>query len=193
MGYAIRGEALRLFDDRQLYLLFTDPAHNQPCSCTFRFLECYLPDSARYCQEALVSRQKLHDTIPLEIAQNVTRTNLRLLEGVSDNVRKMPEVQEAAQTMTEKEFASHLSMKHNQHLEARRTLKFTYSEGDAEQVEKFLDAVGILTGFEDHSAQLLAFAIDWNAEHEEDNELSKTSFTERVLDQAVQTQSSSQD
>ena len=117
--YAIRGEALRLFDDRQLYLLYLDPAHNQPCSCTFRFLECYLPDSARYCQEALVSRQKLHDTIPLEIAQNVTRTNLRLLEGVSDNVRKMPEVQEAAQTMTEKEFASHLSMKHNQHLEAQ--------------------------------------------------------------------------
>ena len=168
--YAIRGEALRLFDDRQLYRLFQDPAHHGPCSCTYRWLQVYMPDSARYAQESLVNRQKLCGSVPLEIAAKIPRANLKLLENTTDSVRKQPAVQEAAQTMGEKAFAAKLSKDFNQHLEAKRTLKFTYSEGDAEQVEKFLEAVGQLLGFEDKAAQLLAFAIDWNAEHEEEND-----------------------
>ena len=72
--------------------------------------------------------------------------------------------------MSEKAFASHLSMKHNQHLEAKRTLKFTYSEGDAEQVEKALDIIGRLTGFTERPAQLLAWAIDCIGEHDNDGD-----------------------
>src|SRR5579859_4698755 len=88
MVYAVRGEALRLFDEGRLYELYNDPsAPGKVCTCTFRWLQVYLPDSARYCQEALVSRQRLHDAIPLEEAAKMPRANLRILEGVSTSVQ----------------------------------------------------------------------------------------------------------
>ena len=111
--YAIRGEALRrLFDERECSTdFFSDPAKNRDaCSCTFRWLEVYLPDSARYCQEALVSRQRLHSDVPLDKAANISRANLRVLEGASESVRRRPDVQEAAQQMTEKQFASQVGV-----------------------------------------------------------------------------------
>ncbi len=163
--YAIRGEALRLFDERELFRLFTDPSTHQSCSGTYRWLQIYCPDSARYSQEALVSRQRLHSDVSLEKAANISRANLKVLEGTSESVRRLPEVQDAAANLTEKQFASELSVKYNQHLEAKRTLKFTFDSGDAEQVEKALDIVGELTGFTDRSAQLLAWSIDYLGEH----------------------------
>ncbi len=166
-AYAIRGEALRLFDERELYRLFTDPAKNQPCSCTFRWLEVYLPDSCSYAQGTLKNRQKLYKDVPLEKAANISRANLRILEGASESVRRLPEVQDAAETLTQKQFASKLSMEYHQHLEAKRTLKFTFDAGDAEQVEKALDIIGELTGFTDRSAQLLAWAIDYLGEQDD--------------------------
>jgi len=125
-----------------------------------------MPDSSRYCQESLISRQKLHVDIPLEIAANIPRTNLKLLEGTTDSVRRRDDVLLDAQTMSEKQFAAKLSHDHHQHLEAKRTLKFTFDSGDAEQVEKALDLVGELTGFTDRSAQLLAWAINYIDEQE---------------------------
>ena len=163
--YAIRGEALRLFDERMLYSLFTDPATRDAFTCTYRWLAVYFPDSVRYCQEALVSRQRLHSDVPLEKAANISRANLRVLEGVSTSIRNRPEVQDAAAHLTEKQFAKELD-KYGQHIEARRTLKFSYPEGDAEQIEKALAIVGRKCGIEDQAGCLLALAIDFIMENE---------------------------
>ena len=58
--------------------------------------------------------------------------------------------------MTEKQFAAKLSRDHGQHIEPRRTLKFSYPEGDAEQIEKALAIVGRKCGIEDQAGCLLA-------------------------------------
>ena len=165
--YAVRGEALRIFDERELYRLYTDPATSQPCSCCFRYLQVYMPDSARYCQEALVNRQRLCNAIPLEQAAKMTRANLRLLEGASESVQRLPEIQKAAETMTERQFAQTLSRDHHQHIEPEVTLRFRYPAGDAETVSKALAIVGEKIGVSDPAGQLLSWAIDFIAENVE--------------------------
>ena len=138
--YAVRGECLRLFDERELFRLILGSSL-RIAHAPVRIAGCqiYMADTARYAQEALqVSRQRLHTDVPLEKAANISRANLRVLEGASESVRRRPDVQEAAQQMTEKQFAAKLSRDHGQHIEPRRTLKFSYPEGDAEQIEKAL-------------------------------------------------------
>ena len=151
-----------MFSDRELYREFVDPATGYPCTCCYRWMEIYLPDSARYAQEALVNRQKLADTVPLEVAAKVTRANLRLLEDASDSVRRMPEVQQAAQTMTEQQFAAKLTRDHDQHLETSRRFAVRLSATDHAVVLEELDAVGqeCQLASEDRAGQLLAMAIE---------------------------------
>lgn len=167
--YAMRGEALRLFDERKLYTQFTDPATRQPCSCTFRWLQVYLPDSYRYCEEALKNRQALHGSVPLEVAAKATRANLRLLEATSESVRKLPEVHEAAENLTQVQFAEKLTRDYDQHIESKETLKVTLPAGDMQEVYRALDWVGAKAGLSptDRAGQLLAWAIDANMEHSE--------------------------
>ena len=74
-------------------------------------------------------------------------------------------MQDAAAHLTEKQFAKELD-KYGQHIEARRTLKFSYPEGDAEQIEKALAIVGRKCGIEDQAGCLLAWAIDFIMENE---------------------------
>ena len=177
--YAMRGEALRLFDERQLYTEFIDPSTKKPCTCTFRWLQIYLPDSYRYCEEALRNRQALHSSVPLEIAAKATRANLRLLESTSESVRKLPEVHEAAVAMTETQFAAKLSVDYDQHLERRETLKITLSAGDMKEVYRALDWIAEKAGLDpaDRSGQILAWAIDANMEHAVEYEQLKAEAT----------------
>ena len=159
--YAIRGEVLRLFDERELYREFTDPATKRPCTCTYRWLQIYMPDSHRYLEEALKNRQRLAEAIPLEQAAKIPRANLRLLEQASESVQRNPEVHAAAETMPEKQFAQKLSVEYHQHLEATVTLKFKYEAEDAAQVRRYLDWVIGKAELEpgDYQAALLYLAI----------------------------------
>ncbi len=159
--YAIRGEVLRLFDERELYREFTDPATRQPCTCTYRWLQIYMPDSHRYLEEALKNRQRLAEAIPLEQAAKIPRANLRLLEQASESVQRNPEVHTAAETMPEKQFAQKLSVEYHQHLEATVTLKFKYDAQDAAQVRRYLDWIIGKAELEpgDYQAALLYLAI----------------------------------
>ena len=165
--YAVRGEVLRLFDERELYRQFIDPATKRPCTCTYRWLQIYMPDSHRYLEEALKNRQRLAEAIPLEQAAKIPRANLRLLEQASESVQRNPEVHSAAETMPEKQFAQKLSVEYHQHLEAKVTLKFKYDSGDADAVMQALAIVGEKIGIESKEGQLLALAIDYIAENVE--------------------------
>jgi hypothetical protein len=164
--YAVRGEALRLFDNRQLFALFTDPARNQPCSCTFRFLEVYFPDSARYWQESLVNRQRLYKAIPLEEAAKIPRANLRILEGVSESLQSRPEIHKAAQEQSEKQFARTMSQEHHQHVEESQVFKVKLSSSDYQAVIEALDECGRLMGIEDRGGELVALCIDFMLERQ---------------------------
>jgi len=172
--YAIRGEALRIFDDRQLYEQFNDPATNLPCTCTFRFLQIYLPGSYRYCEDALRNRQQLHDSIPLDVAAKIKRVNLKLLEGVSDGVRKLPSVQQDAVDMSEKDFAAELSTEHHQHIKPRirRVLNFTPEQfADVEECLESVAEQNMIFGGEQLKTwedRIWALSVSWNQDHQKE-------------------------
>ena len=171
--YAIRGEATRIFDERRLYEQYDDPAKpGEKCSCTFRWLQIYMPKSYRYCQEALGSRQILHESIPLAVAEKVTRANLRLLQGVSESVRKDPEIHKAASELSEEKLANLLSAPpYHQHIKPRTRVVLNFTPEQLADVEECLESVASVNaefGGEDlktREDRIWALAVSWNQDH----------------------------
>jgi hypothetical protein len=164
----MRGELLRLFDKRQLYLEYADPANGQPCTCTDRFLKVYEPDSWRYLEEALRNRQKTFESIPLSAAIKMTRANLRLLEDASETVQANLEIHEAAQKETQRQFVKTLNKK-GQHVEERVRPGWSWTEGEFAEISKYLAWVASKADLDidDYQRALLYLAIHENQEHRE--------------------------
>ena len=170
--FAIRGLACYYFAERRLYEQFEDPDVGQPFRSMDRFLKASLPKSWRYCEDAWSAIKAVKDQltrgIPDKDLAEMPRCNLVQLKQVSSGVRGLPDVVEAAKTLPETEFTAKLNREHNQHLEGKQTLKFTYSAAEAAIILHALDIVGELTGLDpqDRNGELLAWAIDYAAEHE---------------------------
>ena len=168
--YAMRGELLRLFDKRQLYLEYDDPANGKPCTSTDRFLKVYMPDSWRYLEEALRNRQKTFEAIPLPEAIKMSRVNLRQLENASESVKADPEIQEAAQKQTQKQFVKTLNGK-GQHVEERVSPGWSWTESEYKEIAEYLSWVASKSDLEidDHPRALLYLAIHENGGHREES------------------------
>jgi hypothetical protein len=166
--YAMRGELLRHFDSRQLYLEYDDPANGKPCNSTDRFLKVYEPDSWRYLEEALRNRQKTFESIPLHAATKMTRANLQLLEDCSKSVQALPEVQEAAQKERQKQFVKTLN-KRGQHVEERVRPGWSFTEGEFKEIAEYLSWVASKADLEidDYPGALLCLSINENKAHRE--------------------------
>ena len=162
--YALRGAAMKIAEEKKIYEFCVDDEWGEPFRSLDRFNKATFPKSWRYNQEALATISKLPD-VPMEKLVNTPRCNIMTLTHVSSSVRALPDVLEAAQTLSESDFADRLSREHGQHLERKETLKFTYSKGEAEMVKLALSMVGKLIEVEDMSGQLLALSIDYIAEH----------------------------
>jgi hypothetical protein len=163
--YAIRGAAMKIAEEKKIWEQWVDPEVCQRFRSLDRWNKATFPKSWRYNQEALATISKLPD-VPMEQLISMPRCNMVMLaNNVSSSVRALPDVLQAAQTLSEDEFAAKLSTEHGQHLERKETLKFTYSKGEAEMVKLALGMVGKLIDVEDMSGQLLALAIDYIAEH----------------------------
>jgi hypothetical protein len=163
--YALRGAAMLIAQQKEIFKFFIDDEWGEPFRSLDRFNKATFPKSWRYNQEALATISKLPE-VPMEQLVSMPRCNMVMLaNNVSSSVRALPDVLEAAQTLSEDEFAAKLSTEHGQHLERKETLKFTYSKGEAEMVKLALSMVGKLIEVEDMSGQLLALSIDYIAEH----------------------------
>jgi hypothetical protein len=162
--FALRGAAMKIAQDMQIFKFFIDEEVGRPFRSLDRWNKVMFPKSFRYNQEALATITKLPD-VPIEQLVSMPRCNMLTLTHASTGVRALPEVIDAAQTLSEDEFADKLTKDHGQHLERRVTLKFTYPQGDAETVKQALGMVGKLIDVEDMSGQLLALAIDYIQEH----------------------------
>jgi hypothetical protein len=163
--FALRGAAMKIAQDMHIYKFFIDEEVGKPFRSLDRFNKVMFPKSWRYNQEALATITKLPD-VPIEQLVSIPRCNMLTLTHTSTNVRALPEVIEAAQTLSEDEFAGKLTKEHGQHLERLVTLKFIYPQGDAETVKQALRMVGELIDVEDMPGQLLALAIDYIQEHQ---------------------------
>lgn len=167
--FAARGMACLLIEERQLYQQFIDPEVDQPYASFDRWIKTVLPKSWGYCRDALRTMKELRD-MPVTDLLEIKRCNLETLKKVSTHIRKEPQVIEAAKTQTEAQFAQTLTKDFHQHIEGKKTLKLTYDAGEYAEVLKFLGWVGshLPEPTEDPGQSLLAWAIDWNIEHSED-------------------------
>jgi hypothetical protein len=166
--YALRGAAMKIAEEKKIYQFFEDEEVGKPFRSLDRFNKVMFPKSWRYNQEALATVNKLPD-VPMEKLVDVPRCNILTLTKVSSSVRSLPDVLEAAQTLSEEQFAAKLTKEHGQALEGRRTLRLTYSASEYAEVDQFLSWIGKKLDIEDRAGQLLAYAIDFNQEHDEEN------------------------
>ena len=167
--YALRGAAMKIALDKQIYKHMIDEEVGQPFRSLDHWNKTLFPKSWRYNQEALATILKLPD-VPVEALVNMPRCNIMALTHVSSNVRTIPAVLEAGKTLSEDAFAAKLTKDHGQALEKPFTLKFTYPAGDMAEVKKYLAWVAGKADLdpEDYAGSLLYLAVNENQEHEAD-------------------------
>lgn len=163
--FAVRGAAMLLIEERELWTQFIDPEVDRPYASRDRWMKATFPSSWRYCYDALSAVKELRE-VPLADLLEMPRVNIETLKKTSTHVRKEPRVIEAAKTQSEAQFTQTLTKDFNQHIEVKRIFKATYDAGEYAEVEKFLQWVGqhLPEPTEDLGAALLAFAIDHNIE-----------------------------
>lgn len=164
--FAVRGMAMLLIEERELWTQFTDPEVGRPYASFDRWLKDTFPASWGYARDALRTVKQLRET-PFQDLLTIPRCNLETMAKASSNVREQPKVIEAAKTLPEREFTKKLNTEFHQHIESKSTLKLTYTSGEMAEVEKALDRIGkqLDPPIEDRAAQLLAWCIDSNIEN----------------------------
>ena len=167
--YALRGAAMKIAEEKKIYQFFEDEEVGKPFRSLDRWNKVTFPKSWRYNQEALATVNKLPD-VPMEKLVDTPRCNILTLTQVSSSVRSLPDVLEAAQTLSEDAFAAKLTTEHGQALERPVTLKLTYPAGDMAAVKQFLGWVASKAELEpdDYAGALLYLSINENAEHAAD-------------------------
>jgi hypothetical protein len=166
--YALRGAAMKIAEEKKIYEQFEDEEVGKPFRSLDRWNKATFPKSWRYNQEALATISKLPE-VPMEQLVSMPRCNMVMLaNNVSSSVRALPDVLEAAQTLSEDEFAAKLTKDHGQALERPLTLKLTYPSGDMAAVKTFLGWVAGKADLapDDYAGSLLYLAINENSEHE---------------------------
>ena len=166
--YALRGAAMKIAEEKKIYEQFEDEEVGKPFRSLDRWNKATFPKSWRYNQEALATISKLPE-VPMEQLVSMPRCNMVMLaNNVSSSVRALPDVLEAAQTLSEDEFAAKLTKDHGQALERPLTLKLTYPSGDMAAVKTFLGWVAGKADLapDDYAGSLLYLAIHENSERE---------------------------
>ena len=164
--YALRGAAMKIAQDKQIFKFFIDEEVGQPFRSLDRWNKATFPKSHRYNQEALATLLKLPD-VPMEALVNMPRCNIMALTQTSSNVRTLPAVLEAGQTQSENEFLDTLTRDHHQALERPVTLRLTYPAGDMAKVKAKLSEKAKLLELDesDYAGALLGWVIDDDLEN----------------------------
>lgn len=119
--YALRGMAMLLVEERQLYRWVVDDEVGDYFQSFDRWLKQTCPESWSYCRQALNAVKELK-AVPFEDLLQIKRCNLEQLKKVSSNVRILPEVVAAAKLMPEKAFVEKLNTSFNQCLEVKQPI-----------------------------------------------------------------------
>ena len=166
--YALRGAAMKIAQDKQIFKFFIDEEVGQPFRSLDRWNKATFAKSWRYNQEALATLLKLPD-VPMEALVNMPRCNIMALTQTSSNVRTLPAVLEAGQTQSENEFLDTLTRDHHQALERPATLKLTYPVPDMAKVKAKLSEKAKLLELDesDYAGALLGWVIDDELENAE--------------------------
>ena len=137
-AFAVRGEAMLLIEERNLFRFVVDEEVGDYYQSFDKFLKDTLPRSWGYCRDALRTRKECREISYADYVQ-IPRCNSEQLKKVSSNVRALPAVIEAAQTLPEKAFVAKVNKDHNQHIETTETFKWTFSSGEAKEMKAYGD------------------------------------------------------
>jgi hypothetical protein len=119
--FALRGMAMLLIEERELWREFIDPEVDLPYASFDRWIKATCPESWGYCRDALRAVKELRD-VPFADLLQMPRCNMHQLTRVSGQIRILPEVVQAAKTMPEKSFVAKMNREHSQHLEVKQPL-----------------------------------------------------------------------
>jgi hypothetical protein len=161
--FAVRGRALLMMEERQLWKLLTDPATKAPWRSLDAWLASAAPHSRSDCYAALRAVRELQD-VPFETLTQMPRCNVEQLRKVSSGVRARPEVQAAARELPEKDFVEKLNREHGQHLEPRK-LVLLPPAGEVEELEQALEMAMLVEGCSTLTEALRCLAISYIAEN----------------------------
>lgn len=157
--YALRGMCMLIVEERELYRWAIDEEVGDYFQSFDRWLKQTCPESWSYCRQALNAVKELRD-LPFEDLLHTPRCNIEQLKKVSSNVRQLPEVVKAAQTLPEREFVSKINEKFDQHLEVKRPVIMA-TEGDCEELEKAIKMAMDLEQAETRADALKCLAVNY--------------------------------
>jgi hypothetical protein len=154
--FAMRGRALLIIKERQLYKQDLDLEVGRPFESMDRWLKAMHSRHHRYYQESLTAAENLRE-MAFEDFAALPRCNVKQLEKTSSNVRNLPDVIEAAKNLPEKEFVAKLNREHSQHLSERKPIVLA----ETEDVDEFESAIAMVQFVEDvgRSAAIKIIAI----------------------------------
>ena len=162
--FAIRGMAMLLVEERELYRFVIDEEVGDYYQSFDRFIKQTLPNSWGYCRDALRTIKELKDT-PFEDLLQIKRCNLEQLKKVSSGVRALPEVVKAAKSMPEKAFVEKMNVEHHQALETNKPVVMAPA-GDVDEFEHAIEIATLLEDCHTRAEAIKAIAIDYTQEHE---------------------------
>ena len=163
--FAVRGRALLMMEERQLWKLLTDPATRAPWRSLDAWLASAAPHSRSDCYAALRAVRELQD-VPFETLTQMPRCNVEQLRKVSSGVRARPEVQAAARELPEKDFVEKLNREHGQHLEPRKPVVMAEA-GVCEKRDEAVALAKAVYGVNSDGEALEAIFAEFIAAHQE--------------------------
>lgn len=138
-SFVERGIIIREFERRHLWSHLIDPDTDQPFPNLTAWLSCENFLGCRRTNfEAKRTLAMLEDVPPSKLI-DIPKGNLHTLTQLSTSVRNQPDVLEAARTMPREAFEEKVEKEHpTQHIEARRSLRFSPGRSGAKVVEEWI-------------------------------------------------------
>ena len=138
LGYMEVGLICREVDAYLLWEKRIDPETGQPCTSFSRWVHVCCPRSYATVYAAMRDVEALKD-IPDQHLAEIPSSNVPVVKQLSTAVRADPKVLHAAKTKRNEEFVEQIRRDHpDQHIEARKLLRFKLEESAAERVEAAL-------------------------------------------------------
>ena len=161
--FAMRGRALLIIKERQLYKLDLDLEVGRPFESMDRWLKAMHPRHHRYYQESLTAAENLRE-MAFEDFAALPRCNVKQLEKTSSNVRILPDVIEAAKNLPEREFVAKLNKTYDQHLEEKKPVVMAPVE-DASELDTAISIAMVVEGCTSRAEAIKCIAISYIQEH----------------------------
>lgn len=158
--YIERGLILVEVDERELFKFVTDPKTGKPYEKFTHWVMGSAPFSRSECFAAKASVLELRD-VPTQDLLQMPRCNTEVLAELSSDVRKDPEIIEAAKTQSENELEDTIQKKYpSQHREPKRAMFVKPTQSAKVKIDKGLKVAAWVFGATSREDIIEAVLVD---------------------------------